>query len=181
MKVKEIATLPDQLYSNNKVKLKKIMKAHGLKFNTGALHTASVFLWQGAECQVEGKFTKDGEGVTVHSELVVTGEERTQLFDDLKELIEELGGSWEVVDVKQLIKESNEALIKEIHDYEAKEMAKLTNEELNARRKGAEHCPVIKPMIVAYLTERHENYGLKDLTPHDVLAEVYAEADAEVK
>jgi len=180
MKVREKGILPNQLYSDNKDKLKKVYKAHGLKFNQGALHTANIFLWQGDGQQVEGKFTKDDSGLTVHSELVVTATERTQLFDDLKEVVENIAGTWEIVEEEELQKEEDAAKVEAIEKFDARMWNRLLTEEKYARRSGHEHCPVLKGMITEELTDRHEKFGLQDLTPWDVLAEVYAMADSEV-
>jgi len=180
MKVREKAILPDQLYSNNKDKIKKVYKAYGLKFNQGALHTNQLFLWQTEGTMVQGFFTKDDDGLTVHSELVITAKERTQLFDDLKELVEELGGKWEIVEEEELQKEEDDATTKAIEDFEHSMWSQLFNEERKARKKGFEHCPILKALITKLLTERHEKFGLQDLMPYDVLAEVYATIDSEV-
>jgi hypothetical protein len=181
MKVREKGILPDQLYSENKTKVKKVYKTHSLKFNQGALHTAQCFLWQGEGQQVEGKFTKDDNGVTIHSELIVTADERTDLFDDLKEVVEELGGSWEIVGVEELQKEEDAERSEAIKSFESAMWNKLFHEERTARSKGFEHCPILKGLITSLLTERHEKFELADLMPHDVLAEVYATIDSEVK
>lgn len=181
MKLREKAILPNQLYSENKTKIKKVYKEHGLKFNQGALHSANIFLWQGDGQQVEGRFTKNDDGVTVHSELVVTADERTPFFDDLKELVEELGGSWEISGEEELQKEEVDERDKEIKKYEFNMYNQLFNEERKARQQGFQHCPVIKPMITKMLEERYVRFSLDDLTPYDVLAEVYATVDSEYK
>lgn len=180
MKVRETAILPNQLYSDNKVKIKKLYKAHGLKFNQGALHSAQIFLWQGDGQEVEGKFAKDEDGITVHSELVVTAGWRTDLFDELKELVEELGGSWAIAEVEELQKEEDGQKLEAIKKFEEAMWNRVLTEERYARRKGREHCPVLKNIITEVLTERHEKFGLKDLTPWDMLAEAYAIVDSEV-
>ena len=180
MKQRVIFTLPDQLYSDNKVKLKKVMKAHGLVFNQGALHSASIFLWQGEGEQVEGKFTKDKSGLTVHSELVWTGQERSDFLSAFEELIQELGGSWEIAEEEELKKEEYAEREEGVKSYEGNMFAQLLKEERDARGKGFEHCPVLKPMITKLLQERYDRFELKDLTPYDVLAEVYATIDSEV-
>ena len=176
----EKAILPDQLYSDNKTKLKTIYKKHGLKFNQGALHNSNLFLWQGEGVVVQGIFTKDEHGVTTHSELLVKAKERTDLFDDLKEAVENIGGTWEIVPEEVLVKEEEAQKLEEIESFEKSMWTKLFNEERKARKQGFEHCPVMKGLITEQLTERHKRFGLTDLTPWDVLAEVYAVVDSEV-
>ena len=180
MTVRETAILPNQLYSEHKDKIKKVYKKHLLKFNQGALHSAHIFLWQGDGQKVEGRFTKDDDGITIHSELVITSNDRTPLFDDLKELVEELGGSWKITGEEELHKEEVDERDKEIKAYDSDMFNQLFNDERNARKSGFKHSPVIKPMISKLLQERYDRYDLKELTPHDVLAEVYAVVDSEV-
>ena len=128
----------------------------------------------------QGFFTKDDDGVTVHSEIVITASERNEVFDDLKEVIEELGGSWEEVAEEELQKEADEEKNKEQEAFESAMWNKWFREERDARKKGFEHCPILKSLITSLLTERHEKFGLADLQPYDVLAEVYATIDTEV-
>jgi len=180
MKQRVVFTLPNQLYSENKVKVKKVMKAHGLAFNQGALHSANIYLWQGDGEQVEGKFTKDESGLTVHSELVWSGKERSTFLSAFEELVKELGGSWEIVGEEELHKEEADELEEERKNFDKRMWNRLLTEENYSKRKGLEHCPVLKPMITEELTERFKKFGLKDLTAWDVLAEVYAMSDSEV-
>ena len=180
MKVREAGLLKGSLYSDNKVKIKKVFKAHGLKFNQGACMSAKCFLWQSEEGQVEGKFTKDKSGTTIRAELVITAEDRTPAFDDLKECVLELGGSWSIVSEEEMEVEAEEEADEEFAAFEKKWKHKLLFEERNGRKSGFNHCPILKPFIKQYLEERESEYGLTDKTVDKVLKEIYKIVDKEM-
>lgn len=178
-KLREIAILQGHLYSDNKEKIKKLFKQFGLAFNQGALNAAHLYIWQGEAEQVEGKFTKDSDGLTIHSTLTWTGKERTPFLDELKKLTEELGGGWKVAGEEELVKEEVDDRKKAIKEMENDGLTKLYGEERKARVQGFGHCPIIKPMITKFLTERYEKFGLKDWKPEEVLDRVYKKVDNE--
>jgi hypothetical protein len=158
MNFKEVATLPDQLYSSNKTKIKSLFKKYGLKFNQGACLSANLYLWQGEGIQVEGKFTKNAEGVTIHAELIVTSEERSEIFDQLRSVVEKLGGSWSVAEEEEVKEES----AKQDNEERAKFMKEwknnLANEERKARKMGMKKCPIIDPMISKFIEELKQRF-----------------------
>jgi len=179
LKVREVGILEGALYTTNKVKIKKLFKKYGLKFNQGACLSNNLFLWQREGLQVEGKFTKDDEGVTTRAELVITGDERTPEFDELKECVEALGGSWEEVEKEVLKEEHAQEMDKELIDFDKRWNNRMLNEERNARRSKFKHCPILKPLVNQYLSEREQFKPKKKKNADKIIKEIYQVVDKE--
>ena len=179
MKLREVGKLEGSTYSDNKTKVKRIFKKHELKFNQGACLSSNLFLWQGEELQVEGKFIKDGDGVTISAELIITGKERTSAFDELKECVLALGGSWGIAPEEEMKEEAEEEADEEFEAFKKEWKNRMLNEERNARRMKFKHCPILKPLVNEYLSKREQFKPKKKLTAEKIIKEIYKIVDKE--
>lgn len=165
---KEFVKMNREVYSKNKAKIKKLYKEHGLVFDK-AQYYKDKFIWENDKERVE--LIPEDNVVTIYWE----ANDKTDLLEELKTKTKELGGIWSVY------KEDKEAKKSEAEDefayFEKRSMAILTENERNARSKGFNHCPILKPMIKDYLEVRERKYGKTDKTLDEVVEEVYKYVD----
>jgi hypothetical protein len=179
MKVKEIGKLKGNIYSENKVKVKKVFKKYKMAFNQGACLSSNLFLWQGEDVAVEGKFVKDEAGVTQSATFIITGKERTPAFDELKECVEALGGSWSVAAEEEVKAEEEEEADAELVAFDKEWKNKLLSEERKARSAKFKHCPILRPMVKQFIEEREKRFNIKSETVEQIMEQIYKQVNKE--
>lgn len=166
---KEFVKMSRDIYSKNKVKIKKLYKDKGLEFNKQEYHSNNKFIWENDTERVE--LIPEDNVVTIYWQ----SKDKTDLLGELKTKTKELGGIWTVQ--KEDKKKDSELKEQEIKSFDGKNMAKIIENERNARSKGFEHCPILKPMIRDYLEKREEKYGKSEKTVDEIVKYVYEYID----
>lgn len=162
---KEYVKMSRDVYSKNKVKIKKIYKDKGLEFDKKEYHTNNKFIWENDTERIE--LVPEENVVTIYWQ----SKEKTELLGELKEKTKELGGVWRAK--KDDKKKDEEARVQEIKKFDGKYLAKFIENEREARHKGFTHCPILKPMIKEYLENREEKYEKSEKTLDEIIKYVY--------
>lgn len=166
---KEYVKMSRDIYSKNKVKIKKLYKERGLEFDKKEYHSNNKFIWENETERIE--LIPEENVVTIYWQ----SKEKTELLDELKEKTKELGGIWKTK--KDDKKKDEEARIQEIKSFDGKYFAKFIENEREARHKGFSHCPILKPMIKEYLEKREEKYEKSEKTLDEIVKYVYGHID----
>ena len=161
---KQFVKMSREVYSQNKVKIKKLYKEHGLVFDK-AQYYKDKFIWENDNEKIE--LVPEDAVATIYWE----GNEESELLNQLKEKTKELGGIWKVHKEDEGKKEAEAEA--EFDYFEKRSMAIIVENERNARSKGFKHCPILKPMIKDYLEVRERKYGKTDKTSEDIINYVY--------
>jgi len=167
---KQFVKMSRDIYSQNKAKIKKLYKEHGLIFDK-AQYYKDKFIWENEKERVE--LVPEDNVVTIYWESKDGSD--SELLEQLKEKTKELGGIWK--EVKDDSKKKEKDAEDKFNYFEKRSMAILVENERNARSKGFTHCPILKPMIKDYLEVRERKYGKTDKSVDDIVKYVYDYVD----
>jgi len=167
-KIVKLVKLPSAVYSENKIKIKKMFKDEGLIFNKMEYLGNGKFVWENELERIELILEDDNSILKWES-----GNE-TNLYQNLKTYTTKIGGFW--FDDKITRMTTNNDLKR----FDNKYMNKFIRCERDARIKGFNHCPILIPMIKEYIEERKEIDG-KHIIISDIVKKVNSNVDKNIK